>query len=147
MKLSLKEINQQVVKQRKQQLLTDRWIPVPSNPNQMYIIHFDIVLVHVSITLHIERHNETYRIGCAPSPSQSRESKKPKKHQAERAVRKKKSATIDLRDKNTKLSLSKLKARRGTSTGAASASTSNACSSKLVSPNFQPRNRRTRYPQ
>lgn len=74
------------------------------------------------------KNSRTYSIGWAPSPSHSKDSKKPKKHHAESAVSKKKSAIILLNAKKTKLSDNQLKAKRGTSTGAAKARTSKACS-------------------
>jgi hypothetical protein len=73
-------------------------------------------------------------MGWAPSPSHKRLRRKPKKHQADSAVRKKKSAIIDLRHKNMRFSDNKVNASLGTKTGAARASTSNACSPGPVVP-------------
>jgi hypothetical protein len=80
------------------------------------------------------RKGHTYNKGWAPSPSHSRDSKKPKKHHADRAVSAKKSAIIDRSAKNIKLSDSRVNASRGITTGAARARTSYACSAGLDSP-------------
>lgn len=79
-----------------------------------------------------------------PLPSQTRDSKKPKKHQAAKAVNRAKSDIIDLRDRNRRLSESKLNAKRGISTGAPIARTSKACCPGSRDPVFQPYIRRMR---
>lgn len=82
---------------------------------------------------------------CAPSPSQRSDSKNPKKHQADNAVSKKKSAIMDRSDKNTRLSDIRLNANRGIRTGAPKARTSKACSAGANKPVRKPCILRNRY--
>lgn len=87
----------------------------------------------------------TYTTGWVPSPNHKRASRNPKKHHAERAVKKKKSTIMDLKHKNTRLSDSKVNATRGISAGAASASTSKACCPGRAMPRRRPYILRAKY--
>lgn len=85
-------------------------MPVPSSPNQIHSIHFEIVMGP-----------------CRPSASQKRERKKPAKHQTANSVSTVKSLIISRSEMKSMFSESTLKASRGISTGAATAKTSKAC--------------------
>ena len=81
---------------------TDFWIPVPSRPNQTNSIHLEMVMA-----------------GWLPLPTHTKLSRNPAKHHIASKVRTAKSAIMARRDTKSIFSESRLKAKRGISTGAA----------------------------
>lgn len=80
-----------------------------------------------------------------PSPSHRSDRRNPPKHQADKNVKRTKSDIMERRERKTRLSESRLKASRGTRTGAPMASTSSACCFGTSSPVRPPWIRRTAY--
>ena len=98
-----------------------------------------MVLLSVSkVSRFLSRQERTYTAPKLPFPSQTNDSRKPRKHQAAKADSRAKSDIMDLRDRNTRLSDSRLNASRGISTGAPMAITSSACCPASTLPVPQP---------